>query len=118
MKTGILKGTGIGNMIGVIILGIVAVVCFVFSYLQFNEKGFLFNNAYIYASKEERKVMDRSQHYKQSGVVFLMIGIIFAINAVDMILKTGWLFYVVIFIAITAVIYAIVSSVIIEKNKK
>lgn len=62
--------------------------------------------------------MDRSQHYKQSGVVFLMIGIIFAINAVDMILKTGWLFYVVIFIAIIAVIYAIVSSVIIEKNKK
>ena len=28
----------------------IAGVCFIFSYLQFNEKGFLFNNAYIYAS--------------------------------------------------------------------
>ena len=58
------------NIIGAIVLGIVAIVCYVFSYLQFNEKGFLFNNAYIYASKEERKVMDKKPHYKQSGIVF------------------------------------------------
>ena len=107
-----------GNIIGAITLGIVAVACFIFSYMQFNGKGFLFNNAYIYSSKEERKVMDKKPHYKQSGIVFLMIGIIFTINAVDMILKTGWLFYVVIVIAIIAIIYAIASSVIIEKNKK
>ena len=31
-------------------MGLLAILCFVFSYLQFNEKGFLFNNAYIYAS--------------------------------------------------------------------
>lgn len=42
-----------------------------------------------------------------------MIGIVFVINAVDMILKTGWLFYVVIVIAI---IYAITSSIIIEQR--
>lgn len=107
-----------GNIIGAIALGIVAIACFIFSYLHFNEKGFLFNNAYIYVSKQERKVMDKKPHYRQSGIVFLMIGIIFAINAVDMILKTGWLFYVVIAIAIIAIIYAIASSVIIEKNKK
>ena len=53
-----------GNIIGAITLGIVVVVCFIFSYLQFNEKSFLFNNAYIYASKEERKVMDKKPHYK------------------------------------------------------
>lgn len=106
------------NIIGAIVLGIVAIVCYVFSYLQFNEKGFLFNNAYIYASKEERKVMDKKPHYKQSGIVFLMIGIIFTINAIDMILKTGWLFYVVIIIAVIAIIYAIASSIIIEKNKR
>ena len=106
------------DLIGAIVLGIVAIMCFVFSYLQFNEKGFLFNNAYIYASKEERKLMDKKPHYKQSGIVFLMIGIIFAINAIDMILKTGWLFYVVMFIAVIAIIYAIASSIIIEKNKR
>jgi len=106
------------NVIGAIVCGIVSIVCFVFSYLQFNEKGFLFNNAYIYASKQEREVMDKKPHYRQSGIVFLMIGIVFAINAVDMILKTGWLFYAVMLIVIITIIYAIVSSVIIEKNKK
>lgn len=32
-----------GNIVGAIILGIAAIVCLVFSYLQFNKKGFLFN---------------------------------------------------------------------------
>jgi len=105
------------NIIGAIVLGIVSIACFVFSYLQFKEKGFLFNNAYIYASKEERKIMDKKPHYKQSGIVFLMIGIIFALNSIDMVLKTEWVSYVVIGIGIIAVIYAIVSSIIIEKNK-
>lgn len=107
-----------GDVIGAIILGIVAIVCFVFSCLQFKEKGFLFNNAYIYASKEERKVMDKKPHYRQSGIIFLMIGIIFIINVVELILKTGWLFYGVIAIAIITIIYAFISSIIIERNKK
>ena len=107
-----------GNIIGAIVLGIMSIACFVLSYLQFNEKGFLFNNAYIYASKQEREVMDKKPHYRQSGIVFLMLGIIFAINAVDVILKTGWLFYIVIVIAVITIIYGIASSVIIEKNKK
>lgn len=42
-----------GDTIGAVISGIIAVVCFVISYLQFREKGFLFNNAYIYATKQE-----------------------------------------------------------------
>jgi len=106
-----------GNVIGAIVWGIMSIACFVLSYLQFNEKGFLFNNAYIYASKQEREVMDKKPHYRQSGIVFIMIGIIFAINAVEILLKTGWLFYVVIVIAVIAIIYAIASSVIIEQKK-
>ena len=107
-----------GKIIGVIVLGIVSIACFIFSYLQFNERGFLFNNAYIYASKQEREVMDKKPHYRQSGIVFIMIGIIFAINAAEILLKTGWLFYVVIAITVIAIIYAIASSIIIEQNKK
>ena len=107
-----------GKIVGAIILGIAAIVCLVFSYLQFNEKGFLFNNAYIYASKQERETMDKKPHYKQSGIIFLMIGIIFLINTVEMILETRWLFYPVIVVAIIAIVYAIVSSVVIERNKK
>lgn len=107
-----------GKIIGAIVLGVIAIVCFIVSYLQFSEKGFLFNNAYIYASKQERKNMDKKSHYKQSGIVFVLIGIIFGINAVDMILQTGWIFYLVIGIAIVAIVYAVVSSVVIEKQRK
>ncbi len=107
-----------GNIVGASILGVIAVICFIFSYLQFNEKGFLFNNAYIYASKQERKNMDKKPHYKQSGIIFASIGIIFLIDAIDIILQTGWLLYLVIGVAIVAIVYAIVSSVMIEKRKK
>ncbi|MBE5867668.1 MAG: DUF3784 domain-containing protein [Lachnospiraceae bacterium] len=106
------------NIIGAVILGVIAIVCFVFSYLQFQQKGFLFNNAYIYASKKERETMDKKPYYKQSGVVFVLIGILFLINAIDMILQTDWLFYFVIGIIIFAILYAIVSSVMIHKRKQ
>lgn len=106
-----------GTIIGAIILGTVAFGCFIVGYLHFGEKGFLFNNAYIYASKQERNTMDKSPYFKQSGVVFVLIGIIFLINAVDIVLKTSWLFYLVIAVAVVTVIYAIVSSVAIEKRK-
>ena len=75
------------KIIGAIVLGIIAIVCFVISFLQFNEKGFLFNNAYIGASKQDRETMNKKPHYKQSGVVFALIGIIFLINAIEMILQ-------------------------------
>ena len=100
-----------GNIIAAIVLGVIAIICFVISYFQFNEKGFLFNNAYIYASKQERENMDKRPHYMQSGVVFALIGSIFSINAIDMLLQTGWLFYLVIVIVIVTIVYAIVSSV-------
>ena len=54
----------------------------------------------------------------QSGVVFTLIGVVSLINAVDVILKTNWLLYLIIFIIIVAVLYAIVSSIIISKNNK
>lgn len=45
-------------------------------------------------------------------------GVIFLIDVVEMILKTGWMFYLVIIIAIMTIIYAIISSVVIGKGKK
>lgn len=107
-----------GYIISAIILGMIAVVCFVISYLQFNEKGVLLNNAYIFASKQERETMVKKPHYKQSGIAFLLIGIIYLMNSVDVILQTGWLFYCVIVVAVTAIVYAVISSIAIEKRKR
>ena len=99
------------------ILFLVAVGAFIMSYYSFKEKGFLFNNAYIYASKQERETMDKKPHYQQSAIVFLMIGVIFLLNGVSVLLAANWIFFFVIAIAIAAIIYAIASSIVIERGK-
>ena len=105
-------------MIGAIVLFIISATLLVMSILSFMKKGFLFNNAYIYASKEEREKMDKAPHYRQSGIVFLLLSLIFLLNGFDMLFKTDWLFYLVIAVLVATFIYAIVSSVVIEKRGK
>ena len=99
------------------ILFLIAIGAFVMSYRSFREKGFLFHNAYIYASKQERETMDKKPHYRQSAIVFLMIGVIFLLNGVSVLLAANWIFFFVIAIAIAAIIYAIASSIVIERGK-
>lgn len=100
------------------ILFLISALGFVMSIRSFKEKGFLFNNAYIYASKQERENMDKKPHYRQSAIVFLLIGIIFLLNGLAVIFSVDWIFYIVIAIIISALIYAIVSSIAIEKRNK
>ena len=107
-----------GKIILALLLVMVSLLCLWLSYRQFHEKGFLFNNAYLYASDGEREQMDKTPHYRQSGIVFALLSLIFAINAVDVLLETEWLFYLILFIAAVTVVYAIVSSVQIERKKK
>ena len=51
-------------------IGALASACLIISIRQFQEKGFLFNNAWLWASEKERRTMDKKPHYHQSGVVF------------------------------------------------
>ena len=104
--------------IGAVICGAIAFLCFVLGFRQLNEKGSLLNNAYTYSSEEERQKMDKKPYYKQSGIIFILIGIIFAVNTVEMKLRTGRLVYLTVIIGLLTVAYAIASSVCIERNKK
>lgn len=106
------------NIIFAVIFGVIAIACITVAILQFKEKGFLLNNVYIYASKQERERMNKKPYYKQTGIVFVLIGIIFLINTINLLLCTDWLIYLVIAICIITLIYAIVSSILIEKNKE
>ena len=100
------------------ILFAISIFLFFMSVRSFMEKGFLFNNAYIYSSKEEREKMNKKPHYHQSAIVFLLIGLIFLLNAIAVLLKENWIFYIVAAVVIVTLIYAIVSSITIEKNNK
>ena len=100
------------------ILFAVSVFLLFVSVRSFMEKGFLFNNAYIYASKQEREKMNKKPHYRQSAIVFLLLGLIFLLNALAVLLKVNWIFYIGVAVVAITLIYAIVSSIIIDKNNK
>ena len=65
-----------------IVLFTLSALAFFISIRSFKEKGFLFNNAYIYASKKQRETMNKKPYYRQSAIAFLIVGIIFLINAI------------------------------------
>ena len=93
-----------------------AIGAFAISYFQFKEKGYLFNNAYFWASQEERSRMDENKeskrpHYRQSGFVFMFIGLIFLTFAGYIATDWIWMFAAVWVFVIIAVVYAVVSSV-------
>ena len=100
------------------ILFAVSVFLFFMSVRSFMEKGVLFNNAYIYASKQEREKMNKKPHYRQSAIVFLLLGIVFLLLALAVLLEAYWISFVGVAVVIITLIYAIVSSITIEKNNK
>ena len=100
-----------------IIFGLLALLSFVISWLQFREKGVLLNNAYLYASPEKRKTMDKTPHYRQSAIIFLLLGFVCAFLALGWITERKWLNWIAGAPMATSIVYAVVSSVRIEKKK-
>lgn len=92
------------------------------SYLQFKNKEFLLNNAYILASKKEREEMNANKemkrpHYRQSGIVFLFLEVACAFFAAYCFFDYNKRLFIAFGIVIFAtLIYAIVSSI--KRNKK
>ena len=91
---------------------------FVISIRSFCQRGFLLNNAYLWASQKERKTMDKKPYYRQSAVIFLLIGMIFLLNGMTVLLHVHWISYAVMALAAFAMIYAVTSGVAIEKRKR
>lgn len=109
---------GTSKIIVTVILFLLAIVSFVLSCFQFKEKGILFNNAWLYASREERANMNKKPHYRQSAIVFFLIGVFFLLYAAEMLLATGWLIYAAWISMVAAGIYAIVSSIVSSVKKE
>lgn len=85
---------------------------------SFMERGFLLNNAYIYATKEERKTMNKKKYYRQSAVVFCILSVVFVIIGLSVLFRNGNIALLVIPLAVAAIIYAVVSTVLNNKRTK
>lgn len=106
------------ELIMTIVVFILAGVWLLVGILSFFEKGFLLNNAYIYASKAERKAMDKKPYYRQTAIVFCIMSLMFIIIGLSVVLKSSTIALLDIPVAAAAIIYAIVSSVLINKKTK
>ena len=106
------------EIIAAIICGVLAIIYLVISIMSFKEKGFLFNNAYIYASKKERETMNKKPYYRQTAVIFFCMGMVFLLLGVAILMDAGWITYITEAVIVIMLIYAIVSSIAIEKRKK
>ena len=106
------------ELFAVILVLIIAGIMAILSFRSFKERGFLLNNAYIYANEEERKTMDKKPHYRQSAIVFCLISIVFIIIGLSIVSHNYRLELLEIPLVAGTIIYAIVSSVKINKKAK
>ena len=100
------------------VLFVVSLCVFVLSIRSFQGKGFLLNNAYIYASKKERAEMNKKPYYRQTAVVFFLMSIMFLFLGFAIFMDADWITHIVKAIVLIILIYAIASSIAIEKGKK
>ena len=102
---------------------VLAIVLFIFSFISlvwgvlslFN-KGFLFNNAYIYANKKEREQMNKKPYYIQTGIVFILLSIASCLEGFNALLRYDVFFVLFIILIVVTLVFAIVSTIYIDKK--
>ena len=107
-----------GELIALIIVFVIAGVFLLFSIRSVFERGFLLNNAYLYASKEERKTMNKKPYYKQSAVVFCILSAVFLVIGLSLLFQNDKIILLEIPLIVGIIIYVIVSTVMINKQEK
>ena len=106
-----------GEIISACVLLGLSAGTFFLSVRSFMQKGFLLNNVYLYASPKEREKMDKAPYYRQSALVLFLIGLIFLFNGLYAFLQFRWLLFAAGAAGCLVIVVAIVSSIVIEKNK-
>ena len=109
---------GTQEVVVAILLFVTSLALILLTIRHFLEKGFLFNNAYLYASKEERQKMNKKPYYRQSAIVLLILGISFAFNGIQLLTGISAFFVVEIILFAGVFVYAIISSILIDKRNK
>ena len=107
-----------GEWITLIIVFSMAGVLLLLSIRSFFERGLLLNNAYLYASKEERKTMNKKLYYRQSAIVFCVLSAVFMVIGLSLLLQNDKLFLLELPLVAGVIIYAIVSTILINKRIK
>ena len=106
------------NIITGAVLEGIAVIALIISIRHYREKGFLFNNAYLYASKAEREKMNKKPYYRQSARVFLGISVLFLLTAVNAWTEWDGILWASAAVVAVTLVYAVASTIKIEQEAK
>ena len=105
-----------GELVAAIIDFVLSVILMVLGIRHFREKGFLLNNAWLYASKEQRAEINKKPYYRQSAIVFCILSAVFIVVGMSLVLQNDRIMLFEIPLISGTIIYAIVSSVRINKQ--
>ncbi len=100
-----------GEIIVAIIVFILSGILLFLGIRQFMEKGFLLNNAWLYATKEQRKTMNKKPYYRQSAIVFCILSAVFIVVGLSLVLQNDRFLLFEIPLISGVIIYVIVSSI-------
>lgn len=96
-------------MTGLVVLIVIIVVSFVLAIFAFSGKDIILDDAYIKASEEERKSMNKQAYRLQAGIIFLFIVAMSLCNAIRLITQISLFGYLAGAIMLIGIVYAIVS---------
>jgi len=94
MEANEVDADNIGLIIVSIILGAIAIFCFLIAYRHHKEKGFIFTNRWLFASPKEREQMDdrtKKAEYRTGRNIFTLVGLIFLLLTIYTIVHLSWL---------------------------
>ncbi len=97
-----------------VLMFIAGVLCAVASIRAFMEKGYLFNNKYIYASKQQREQMtdeEKKPYYRQTAITFLLLSVMWLFNGLYVLTKSGAFLTVATVVVFVMFFYVIASYI-------
>ena len=98
-------------MIGALIYGVLAVLCFVCVSFTIREKGPILTLSYLIASRDQKKHMDIKAEYRMLTIVMGGIGLMLLLLMIGILLDLEWISQIVFGIAAMLAIYAIAVSI-------
>ena len=109
----------LGKGLGYLLLSI---VCFVIALLQFMQKGTPLTNSYSFESEEIKeyikKNVDKKPFFRQGGIALLLVGVMFLLIWIEEVTGLEWVYWMQLGSVPLVIIWAIVSSVKLDKIKK
>ena len=94
-----------------------AIICLIMALRSFQGKGVPLNNSVLSMSKEERSRTDLRPYYHQSGIVFVLLFIANVLLALSSLPSFKRCFAAGMLVIAAAAVYAVVSSIRMERRK-